>query len=84
MNSNDNYVGISQNSKNLVKYLEECIEKWIDENNTDRIDVIFALFNLCFIIFHLNSSDNVTEKHKEIDAFCHTLKRLITEDLNKI
>ena len=53
MNSNDNYVGISQNSKNLVKYLGECIEKWIDENNTDRIDVIFALFNLCFIIFHL-------------------------------
>lgn len=55
-------------------YLLNKIADYIDENDTDRREVLAALGESCRIIFCEQTPFNVKEQCEEIDHFCNFLK----------
>lgn len=58
----------------LIDYLNNCIGDWIEKNETDRRDLIAALFVACQIVFCEQTRFNLKAQYSEIDDFCRFLK----------
>lgn len=73
---------LKQRITKLSEHLGNYIADYIDKEPLGRRELIGALFDMCYIAFHLQSTCNFEEKCIEINSFCDFLKNRIAEDLN--
>ena len=61
--------------KALIRYLGECLAKWVENNPTERSELLCALTAICSLMFtHKTPIQDVDKQCEEIDAFCECLK----------
>lgn len=73
---------LKQRINKLSEHLGNYIADYIDKEPLGRRELVGALFDMCYIAFHLQSPCNFEKKCIEINAFCDFLKKRIAADLN--
>ena len=58
----------------LIVYLGKCIDSWIEEHETERRELICALFKICHTVFGKQTPFELKEQIKEVNEFCYYLK----------
>jgi hypothetical protein len=72
---------ITKREKDLLFHLGNCLAEWIENNKTERGELLCVLTILCHLMFAKQTP--ITDKEKqcdEVDAFCECLKLRIRED----
>ena len=67
--------GPTEDETKLLEYLSECLNKWVNLHGACRQELTFALFFLCRELFTVQTPLSVKDQCKEIDGFCHFLKK---------
>jgi len=66
---------ITKREQDLLFHLGNTIADWIEENKTERGEIICVLLILCELVF--TKQTPITDKEKqcqEVDTFCECLK----------
>jgi hypothetical protein len=58
----------------LIAYIGNCIASYIKVKETDRGELIVALFNMCRVVFTHQTHGDFNFQCNEIDDFCYYLK----------
>jgi|FreactTroBogLake_1042271.scaffolds.fasta_scaffold66848_1 hypothetical protein len=64
----------TKNAVELYDVIVNCIAQWIEENPTERKEIISVIFNLSRIMFCHQTFHEIKEQCNEIDRFCNSLK----------
>ena len=64
----------NEKDRKIIDYLNECIAKYVEENETERRELIGALFVACQIVFCHQTNFKLKKQCREIDEFCKYLK----------
>ncbi len=65
---------MTEEEKEFVNYISDCIADYIEKKPTDRQTLIAALSHLCRIVFSIETPFDIQEQCREIDHFCEFLK----------
>ncbi len=64
----------TERESELIDYLDNCIADWAEQHQTERRELICALFAMCVIAFTMQTHFDIEGQCQEIDHFCNYLK----------
>lgn len=67
----------TEREKEFCDYLGNCIADWIEGHQTERRELIAALFKMCWLVFDKQTHFDMEGKLYEVDQFCFFLKEKI-------
>lgn len=70
--------------QDLIEYLHTHVANWIETHNTERRELIAAMFSLCRVVFCLQTNFNVKGQCAEIDDFAKFLKDFATRNATSV